>query len=526
MALEGTTRSVNADSVSDTHDEAHHDDDVRLLHSLGYAQELARRMSGFSNFAISFAIICILAGGITAFSQGLSAAGGASIGIGWPVGALFAIIVALAMAQIASAYPTAGGLYHWSSILGGRGWGWATAWFNLLGLIFVVASVDFGVYALFRDLILSGLFGMDVSGFGWLQQTLAVAVLLITQALFNHFGIRLTTMLTDFSGYLIFAVAIILTIALLLFAPSLDFSRLFTFSNFTGDVGGGVWPQTGSLLYAFLLGLLLTVYTITGFDASAHTSEETRDAARTVPRGMLQSVFWSGLFGYIMVCAFVLAMSSVADGAAQGFNVFPWLMAQSPMPGFLRGLLYIGIVVANYLCALAGLTSTSRMMYAFARDGGLPASDALKKVSPIYRTPVTAIWASATLALLATLYGNAFVVLSTGCAVFLYISYVMPVAAGLLTEGRTWTRKGPFNLRSLSRPVAVLAIIGGLILAFVGFQPPNEKVLYLTIGLIVALVAIWFAFERRRFAGPPTGAQITQRQAEIAALEARLRERA
>src|SRR5215212_4485245 len=201
-----------------------HDADVKELHGLGYAQELSRRMSGFSNFAISFAIICIVAGGITAFGAGFSAAGGASIGIGWPVGALFAFIVALAMAQIASAYPTAGGLYHWGSILGGKGWGWATAWFNLLGLIFVVASVDFGVYLLFRDLILSGLLGMDVSGFGWFQQTLFVAGVLITQALFNHFGIRVTTMLTDFSGYLIFTVAIILTLTLLYYAPSLDFS--------------------------------------------------------------------------------------------------------------------------------------------------------------------------------------------------------------------------------------------------------------------------------------------------------------
>lgn len=522
MSLEGTVGTSGADEAQ-AREAAHHDDDVHQLHSLGYAQELARRMSGFSNFAISFAIICILAGGITAFPQGLSAAGGASIGIGWIVGALFAVIVALAMAQIASAYPTAGGLYHWSSILGGKGWGWATAWFNLLGLIFVVASVDFGVYLLFRDLVLSGLFGMDVSGFGWLQQTLFVAALLVSQALFNHFGIRLTTLLTDFSGYLIFAVAIILTLALLLFAPSLDFSRLFTFSNFTGDAGGGVWPQTSSLMYAFLLGLLLTVYTITGYDASAHTSEETRDAARTVPRGMLQAVIWSSLFGYIMVCAFVLALPSVEEGAAQGFSVFPWLMAQSPMPAFLRAFLFIGIVVANYLCALAGLTSTSRMMYAFARDGGLPASDALKTINTVYRTPVVAIWVSAILALVATLYGDAFVVLSTGCAVFLYLSYVMPVAAGLLAEGRTWLRKGPFNLGGLSRVVAALAVVGGLILAWVGFQPPNEKVLYLTIGMIVVMVVIWFAFERRRFAGPPTGDRIAQRQAEIAAIEARFR---
>ena len=115
------------------------DDDVKQLQSMGYKQELARRMGGFSNFAISFSIICILAGGISAFNQGIGAGGGASIGIGWLVGSVFALIVAAAMAQIASSYPTAGGLYHWSSTLGGRGFGWMTAWFNLLGLVFVVA---------------------------------------------------------------------------------------------------------------------------------------------------------------------------------------------------------------------------------------------------------------------------------------------------------------------------------------------------------------------------------------------------
>ena len=92
--------------------------------------------------------------------------------------------------------------------------------------------------------------------------------------------------------------------------------RLFTFTNNTGDAGGGVWPQTDSLLMAFLLGLLLPAYTITGFDASAHTSEETRQARGQVPKGMIRSVFWSFLFGYVMVCSFVLAMPSV-DGWRQ-----------------------------------------------------------------------------------------------------------------------------------------------------------------------------------------------------------------
>ena len=121
-------------------------EDVRTLHSMGYAQELLRRMSGFSNFAISFSIICILAGGITSFHLGMSSVGGAALGLGWPLGCVLSLCFALAMAQLASAFPTAGGLYHWASIVGGKGWGWVTAWFNLAGLITVLAAINVGAY--------------------------------------------------------------------------------------------------------------------------------------------------------------------------------------------------------------------------------------------------------------------------------------------------------------------------------------------------------------------------------------------
>ncbi len=508
---------------------AEHDEDVKTLHSMGYAQELSRRMGGFQNFAISFSIICILAGGITAFPQSLSAAGGASIGFGWPLASLFGILVAAAMGQIASAYPTAGGIYHWASLLGGRGYGWVAAWFNLLGLLFVVASVNFGVFLLTRDLLLGGVFGMDIAGWtskapldtGWWIQTGFITAITASQCALNHYGIRATTLLTDFSGYLIFAVAVVLTLALLFYAPTLEVSRLFTFSNYSGETGGSVWPKAiPSTAFVFLLGLLQGVYTITGFDASAHTAEETRDAARQAPRGMIHAVFWSFAFGYVMLCAFVLAMPSVKEGAAQGWNVFPWLMAQSPMPKVFKDLLIIGIVLANYLCALAGLTSTSRMMYAFARDGGLPFSNALKHVSATHRTPVHSIWWGGALSIAATLYGDAFVVLSTGCAVFLYISYLMPVAAGLRAELRgTWTHKGPFELGALSKIVAVLAILGCGLLIFVGIQPPNQKVGYLSAGMLAAMGIIWLAFESRRFQGPPIGDMVAARQAEISEAE-------
>jgi amino acid transporter len=512
MANGTKTSSITEEGIDIT-------EDVKILHSMGYAQELRRRMSLFSNFAISFSIICILAGGITAFQLGYSAAGGASIGIGWPLGCLFSLIVAASMGQIASAYPTAGGLYHWASILGGRGWGWACAWVNLLGLVFVVASVDVGVWLLFRDLVLAGIFGVDVSSFGTVHQIVAVALILVSQALFNHLGIRATTILTDFSGYLIFVVAIVMTVALLAFAPSIDISRLFTFTNNTGDAGGGVWPATDGIWLAFLLGLLLPAYTVTGFDASAHTSEETINAQQSVPRGMLNSVFWSFLFGYFMVCSFVLAMPDPAEGAKQGANVIFWLINGSGMPAVLRDLLMIGIVLANYLCALAGMTSFSRMIFAFARDGGMPFSGALRHVSPKYRTPVNAIWTAAVLAFLSTLYSPAFAALAAGCAVFLYLSYAMPIGAGLLAEGKTWTKFGPFRLGALSKPLALISVLGALVLFYLGMQPPNDILQSYSLGLLALLVVGWFALERRRFKGPPMGDLIAKRQAEIAAEE-------
>lgn len=473
------------------------DQDAAGLKKMGYEQELHRHMGSFSNFAISFSIICILAGGITAFPQALGAGGGASVGIGWLVGALFAVIVALSMAQISSSYPTAGGLYHWGSILGGKGYGWCTAWFNLLGLIFVVASVNYGVYDPFFKTLISPLVGFDV------PTTVFIASITAIQAILIYRFPKFTTKITDVSGYLIFVLAVVLTLSLLAYHQGpLDFGRLFTFTNFTGTEGS-VWPKTEGMLFPFLSGLLLTVYTITGFDASAHTSEETRDAANAVPKGIINSVIYSAIFGYIMICTFVLVIPDLAAGVKQGLGFFDALL--SSLPTGLKTILGIGIFSVNFLCGLACLTSCSRMMFAFARDGGLPASNFLRTISPTLKTPVAAVWVSAILAVAATLYGDAFVVLSTGSAVFLYISYVMPVAAGLLAEGKTWTHKGPFNLGGMSKLIGSAAVIGGAFLVFVGIQPPNEKVLYLTIAMLVVMGIFWFMFgERNRFKGPPS----------------------
>src|SRR5258706_14224377 len=480
--------------------------DKQVLHKLGYAQELSRRMGGFSNFAISFSIICILAGGIDAFYAAFNSTGGGGAFIGWLVGGAFAMLVAISMGQIASAYPTAGGLYHWGSILGGKFWGWITAWFNLLGLLFVVSSVDVFLYQVFFkgllvDTVLGGtIFGISDASwqlYDW-HQHVFVIVVLISQALFNHYGIKTTSLLTDFSGYLIFALTIIFIISLFAFSPvALDFSRLVTFTNYTGDSGGNVIPNAvPSLFLAFFFGLIYVMYTITGFDASGHTSEETHDAQVNVPKGMWTSVFYSWTFGLVMVAAFVLTMPTIKDGAAQGLGAFNYMWNSLTMPHFLAVILAAGFAFVNYVCALAGLTSTSRMMYAFSRDGGLPFSKSLSQISTTYRTPHYAIWAAIVLAFISTLYADAFLILATGCAVFLYISYMIPVIAGFFAEGKTWKEKGPFNLGSWSKPNAIIAAVGVALLTTTGFFPPNQRVFYLTVAMVVILPILWFAFEK------------------------------
>ncbi len=473
------------------------------LKSLGYQQELDRRMSAFSNFALSFSIICILAGGITSFPIGFSSVGGAAIGLGWPLACCFSLVVAACMGQLASAFPTAGGLYHWAAILGGRFWGWVTAWFNLAGLITVLAAINVGMFLFFLN-TLRFLFGTEL--FASLSalwvQAIGVGVLTFLQALINHRGIRLTTRLTDLSGYAILLISVVLSISLLLHVETWEWSRLWQFQNFSGETGGNVWPHSDSLAYLFLVGLLLPAYTITGFDASAHTAEETIDAARHAPRGIVQSVWVSGLAGWVLLGSMVLAMPDLTTAAQQGFDVFFWLLRER-LPFSLSAVLLIGICLVQWLCGLATVTSASRMMYAFARDGGLPFSRGLSQVHEQSKVPHRAIWTVACLAWAFTLYTPLYSTITVVCSSFLYISYVLPLLLGAYAYRRTWTQLGPWSLGSWFRPACLLAVLGCGVLLWIGIQPPNEKALPILVGTFVLMLVVWFGLERRRFRGPP-----------------------
>jgi len=500
-------------------------EDLKVLHRMGYAQELSRSMSKFSNFAISFSIICILSGGINSFAQSISSVGGAGAGIGWIVGAALSGLFAYSMAQIGSAFPTAGGLYHWASILGNRFWGWLTAWLNLLGLITVLGAINIGTAYFF-----AGSFGplFGFTGTDW-QVVGFVAVITVIQAIFNHIGIRATTFLTDISGYIIFATTAVLVVACLWFAPALDFSRLWTFTNFSGEAGGNVFPQSDNMFYLFLLCLLLPIYTITGYDASAHTSEETTKAAHSVPEGMVSSVFWSALAGWVMVSAIMLAIPDMTAGAASGWGVFFGTM-DAIMPPALKMALYFFILIAQLLCGLATVTSASRMLFAFSRDEGMPVgSKALATVSPRYRTPVNAIWTATVLCLLYVVLAlnikvaetSIYVIVVNSTLVFLFLSFTIPIICGMIAYGGPkWPNPGPWAMsEGVYKLVSGLAVLTMGLILFIAVAPPNERVLYVVVGFIVVAVIFWFLVESRRFKGPPTGEEIKRRAAMIAEAE-------
>ena len=480
--------------------------DAEVLERLGYRQELERRLSQFSNFSVSFSIICILAGGINSLAQATSGAGGAGVGLGWPLGCMMSGVFALSMAQIASSFPTAGGLYHWASVLGSRSLGWLTAWLNLFGLITVLGSVNVGAWT-----FLVGAFGKPLGIENTLvNQMIFLAVLGGLQAWVNHRGIRATARLTDFSGYLILVTCVVIVVVVGLKIERWEWERLVRFENFTGPAGGDVWPRVSGA-WPFLLGLLLPIYTITGYDASAHTSEETMNAETTVPRGMVMSVLYASLAGYVLLSVMVLAIPRMGVAAGQGWNVFFWLMDERS-PGVMRAVICGGILVAQLLCGLAAVTSASRMIYAFARDEGLPCSARLASVSTRFRTPAYAIWTASILAFLfvwgssvITVAGSTAYAMVVSCTVILlFMSCVIPIVCGMISAGtERWPEAGAWSMGfGWFRFFGVLSVISMIAIIVLGVRPPNEAALGVCAGVLGLLAVYWFGYASRRFKGP------------------------
>src|ERR1700710_1300899 len=318
-----------------------HGSDEQRLAELGYKQSLNRAWSGFSNFAISLTIISVLAGYFTTYGQAWNNGGPIAISIGWAPVSIPLLFIRLFLSGVVFPPPPGGGIYWWAGRLGGPIWAWFTGWFNLIGLVAVVASVDYAA-ATFLNVILS-LYEVNIFGVNFadsahvLPETFGLFVLIL--ALHIFLNVRNTHLLAKINNVSVWwhVLGVAAIVIVLIFVPDGHQSFSFVFGhriNNSGFSSGMYW------FFVLPLGFLLTQYTIPGFDASAHISEETHGASTAAAKGVWRSIFYSALIGWVVLLAITFAVKSVSGAnAAEGFA--PSLLVESLGTGWGKFVLII-----------------------------------------------------------------------------------------------------------------------------------------------------------------------------------------
>ncbi len=490
------------------------DADEQRLAELGYKQELRRKWSGFSNFAISFSIISILAGCFTTFGQAWMNGGPVAISWGWPLISVFILIIGFCMSELVSAYPTAGGIYWWAAKMGKPIHGWFTGWLNLVGLIAVTASVDYGC-ATFLSLVLDAYTSWD-SGNLYLTFLLFVIILAL-HASINIFGHNIIDVLQNVSVWWhVFGAAAVVLI--LVFVPEKHQSLELVFTERCNNSG------YSDALYWFLVlpfGFLLTQYTITGFDACAHVSEETKGASTAAAKGLWQSIFYSAIGGWILLLSFLFAATNVdAITKAGGFSGAIFETALSS--GFFKAVILIS-TIGQFFCGMSCVTSMSRMTYAFSRDRAVPGWQLWSKVDR-NGTPVNAILGASVAGLVLTLPAlyksplgvpTAFYAVVSVAVIGLYLAFLIPIYLRLKMGDRFVP--GPWTLGAKYKVLCWIAVIEIAVISVYFVLPlspaaiPGNKdfswlnVNYapLAILLVIGGAALWWTLSAKHwFKGP------------------------
>jgi amino acid permease (GABA permease) len=497
------------------------DSDEQRLHQLGYAQELKRSMSGFSNFAVSFTIISILSGCLTLYGTGMKTGGPAVMVWGWIFVGVMTLIVGLAMAEVCSSYPTAGGLYYWAAKLAKRNpamWSWFTGWFNFLGQVAVTAGIDFGA-AFFLNALLDLQFGFDATT-PW-HTILLFGIILVVHGLLNTFGVKVVSFLNDVSVWW-HVVGVLVIVGALAILPSHHQSAGFVFGHFVNQTG---WT---SPLYVVLLGLLMAQYTFTGYDASAHMTEETKDPSKAGPWGIVGSIVVSLVAGWILIVGLTFAIQNY-DGAVGSATGVPPAQIFLDALGSVGGkLLLVIVIVAQLFCGMSSVTANSRMIYAFSRDGALPGSRIWHQINKRTRTPTNAIWLAAGGAFVLGLpylwNSTAYAAVTSIAVIGLYIAYVLPTFLRLL-RGDDFER-GPWHLGRWSRPIGIVAVVWVVFITVLFMLPTAAPITfanfnYTPIAVLVVLgfAGIWWVVSARNWF---TGPKVQGSAEELAAIESDL----
>ncbi|XBI18066.1 hypothetical protein VPH35_059955 [Triticum aestivum] len=499
------------------------DYDAKKLRLLGYEPQLKRNLSLLSNFSVTFSIISVLTGITTLYGTGLEFGGPVAMVYGWPIAGTFTIIVGLAMAEICSAYPTSGGLYFWSARLcSERRWGpfasWLTGCLHALQWA-VTTSVDFSLAQLIQVIILLSTGGNN--GGGYLASKYVViafhAAILLSHALINSLPISWLSFFGQFAAAWNMLGVFVLMIAVPAVATERA-SAKFVFTHLNTDNSAGIHNN----LYIFVLGLLMSQYTLTGYDASAHMTEETKNADKNGPIGIISAISISIVVGWGYILGITFAVKEIPyllspDNEAGGYAIAEvfYLAFKSRYGSGVGGIVCLGIVaVAIYFCGMSSVTSNSRMVYAFSRDGAMPLSPVWHKVNK-HEVPINAVWLSAFVSLCMALpsLGSlvAFQAMVSIATIGLYIAYALPIFFRV-TLARKHFVPGPFNLGRYGVLVGWVAVLWVVTITVLFSLPVTYPVTKDTLnytpvavgGLFILVLTSWVVSARHWFKGPVT----------------------
>ncbi|KAI0033214.1 APC amino acid permease [Vararia minispora EC-137] len=486
--------------------------DEAELARMGYKQELKRDLGLVQNFGVSFSIISVITGTSSLFYYGLTTGGPGVMVWGWVIVAFFTMMVGLSMAEICSAHPTSGGPYFWAAMLSPARSAplasWVTGWFNLLGQVAVTTGISFGCANFISTASTLGTNYVPSA-----NKTIGIyAAVLVAQGLINSFGVSYLRQLNNISigWHAIGTTAVV--IAVLAAAPTHQ-SAKFVFATFIDGTGidGVGWAQRASPAYVAVVGILMAQYTLTGFDASAHMTEETHNAAMAGAMGIIMAIGVSAVLGWFLVVGLLFSIqdynATIASATGQPVTqIFLDTVGE-------RGAIVLMVIVigAMFFCGTFSVTSNSRMMYAFARDGGYPGHSFFAKVDRS-RTPVRTVWLACFLSFclgLPSLGSSvAFSAATSIATIGLYTSYGIPIA--LRVVYRNAFVRGPFHLGSLSFPIAFLAVAWILFISIAFILPElnpvdSQTLNYAPVAVGIVLVyslGFWILSARKWFTGP------------------------
>jgi urea carboxylase system permease len=448
-----------ADSVQDqaARDDAH-------LQSLGIKPELRRTLGFLSNFAVAFSYISVSTGTFT--NQAVAfGVGGPAIFWAWPLVILGQTFVALNFTELASHFPVAGSIYQWSKRLSNRTLGWFTGWIyfwaGVITVTAVAATVPLVLSTIYPDAIKladpSPIPGLDMQSFIGL-------LALLTTTIINVAGVRLLAIINNIGvgaeilGMLVFA------LILLFFANHQSPAVLFDTSYTTNLADGSYLP-------VFLVGMFMALFVVYGFDTAGTFGEETLDAGRQAPRGVLSAIWLSGIVGAIFLLAVTLSFQdmakAVATGQAFGFPIADTIKENLTFAfgGITLGDLYLVVIlIAVYVCTLAIQGATVRLMFSMGRDGRLPLGSTWGHVNRTFKTPANAAIAVGVLAAIPFFVtgAGAAIYIAIGATGMIYIAYFMCNLGVLFARTRGWPHSGAwFSLGSWGTIINILALVWG-----------------------------------------------------------------